>query len=65
MKFNVHFRIKGPAGEKLMPNSTNPVSASDMPSVLKLLADNIPFRTSDLRIEITGVHVERLKEDER
>lgn len=41
-KYNVYFRLRGPAGEIEVPNSTNPVVCANLASLLAAISQNLP-----------------------
>jgi hypothetical protein len=65
MRFNVSFDFKGPAGiAKGVPAKENPVTCTDLPTVLRHLASYLPegeIAVGNL-VEVIGIHVEAIEE---
>ncbi len=59
-KFDVHFLLKGPAGAVEAPNSTNPVEADCLATLLRDLAKGLPGNKA-FGLECVGVRVEPAK----
>jgi hypothetical protein len=57
--YSVEFLLQGGAGKAWAPNVENPVTATNLKSVLQQLADGIP---GDGMVEFIGVRVELVDE---
>ena len=64
MTFNIYFTMRGPGGEKEIPNLTNPVVSDNLQTCLASLSERIPD-LSNLGVQVTGIRVEVLDAEEQ
>lgn len=56
MKYNITFLVRGPAGIVNAPNSTNPVEAENLKSLLVKLAEKLPDIPA-LEVTVIGLEI--------
>lgn len=59
MKWNIFYKLRGPAGEMEAPNSPNPVDCENLASVLAHLSQNLP--TVHSAVEMIGIRIEQVE----
>ncbi len=61
MKFDIQFKLKGPAGEIWVPNRENPVEAKGLHAVLEQLTQFFEEESALLYgVEIIGLKIEEI-----
>lgn len=61
MKFNVIWIIQGPGGQVEAPNTVQGIPATDLPEMLRSVANSIPTKMN-LGLKIIGVRIMEVSE---
>lgn len=65
MKYNIFFKVRGPAGTDLIPNKHNPIESDCINDVLAQLAESLPLKEwhrgsipeNAIRVGIIGIEI--------